>query len=255
MELSLEKKKVIITGSSRGIGLAIADSFLREKALVCLTAKNKDNLMHAKHKLEKKYGKEKILAFVCDFTNLDEVEKIKVKIKKKWKKFDFLILNIGSGKGTPSVIPKINDLKKSFDQNFFSSMYPLSSFQSLINPSGSIIFISSIAGEEFLGAPIEYSVAKSSIISLAKNLSWVCKNNIRVNVISPGNIFFKGGTWDKKKKKNPSLVRKILKEKVPLQRFGKPEEVANLVTYVCSDKASFINGAVIRIDGGQTVKI
>lgn len=255
MELSLEKKKIIITGSSRGIGLAIADSFLREKASVCLTAKNKDNLMHAKHKLEKKYGREKILAFACDFTNLDEVEKTKVKIKKIWKGFDFLVLNIGSGKGKPLVIPKIKDLKKSFDQNFFSSMYPLSCFQSLINPFGSIIFISSIAGEEFLGAPIEYSVAKSSIISLAKNLSWVCKNNIRVNVISPGNIFFKGGTWDKKKKKNPSLVKKILKEKVPLQRFGKPEEVANLVTYICSEKASFINGAVIRIDGGQTIKI
>ena len=58
-----------------------------------------------------------------------------------------------------------------------------------------------------------------------------------------------------KKKKNPSLVKKILNEKVPLQRFGKPEEVANLVTYICSEKASFINGAVIRIDGGQTVKI
>ena len=104
---------------------------------------------------------------------------------------------IGNGKGTPSVIPKINDLKKIIRSKFFSSIYPISCFQSLINPGGSMIFISSIAGEEFLGAPIEYSVAKSSIISLAKNLSWVCKNRIRVNVISPGNIFFKGGTWDK----------------------------------------------------------
>ena len=86
-------------------------------------------------------------------------------------------------------------------------------------------------------------------------MSWVFKNKIRVNVISPGNIFFRGGTWDIKKKKNPTLVRKIIREKVPLQRFGKPEEVANLVTYICSEKASFINGAIIRIDGGQTVKI
>ena len=69
-------------------------------------------------------------------------------------------------------------------------------------------------------------------------------------------IFFsKGEHWKRKKKNNPNLVKKILKEKVPLQRFGKPEEVANLVTYICSEKASFINGAVIRIDGGQTVKI
>ena len=82
MELNLERKKVIITGSSRGIGLAIAESFLQEKAFVCLTAKNKDNLMNAKINL-KKYGKEKILAFVCDFTNLDEVEKLKNKNKKK----------------------------------------------------------------------------------------------------------------------------------------------------------------------------
>ena len=255
MELKLENKKVIITGSSRGIGLAIADSFLKEKAYVCLTGKNKKNLMNAKIELEKKYGKEKIISLACDFTNFNEVEKIKVQIKKKWKKFDFLVLNVGNGKGIPSVLPKVNDFKRSFDQNFFSSINPISSLQSFINQGGSIIFISSIAGEEFISAPIEYSVAKTSIISLAKNLSWVFKNKIRVNVISPGNIFFRGGTWDIKKKKNPTLVRKIIREKVPLQRFGKPEEVANLVTYICSEKASFINGAIIRIDGGQTVKI
>lgn len=255
MELNLEKKKVIITGSSKGIGFAIAESFLKERANVCLIARNEDNLIRAKKKLEKKYGTGKIIAFKCDCTKLNELKTLKTSIKKKWKKIDCLVLNIGSGAGVALVIPEIEKFKRSIEKNLYSSLYPISCLQSIIDNKGSITLISSIAGEEFLGAPVEYSVAKTSVISLAKNLSWVCKNKVRVNVISPGNIFFKGGTWDKKNKKNPQLVKKIINDKVPLQRFGSPGEVADLVTYISSEKANFINGAVIRIDGGQTVKI
>ena len=255
MNLNLKNKKVLITGSSKGIGMAIAECFLKEGSQVFLTSRNKNDLKSLKKKLEKKYGMRKIFSFNCDFTKLEEIKLLRDYIKKKWKRFDFLVLNVGSGEGKPSVIPKVDDFEKSFSLNFFSAFYPVSSLYPLLNKNGAITFISSIAGEEIIGAPLEYSVSKSAIISLSKNLSLLTKNGIRFNTVSPGNIFFKNGTWDKKINLKPHAVKRMLQEKVPLKRFGKPEEVGDLVVYLCSEKASFINGALIRIDGGQTIKI
>ena len=114
------------------------------------------------------------------------------------------------------------------------------------------MFVSSIAGLEYIGAPVSYSVSKSALISFSKNLSKKLAPEIRVNVVVPGNIFFKNGTWDKKIKANPDFVENLLKNNVPLKRFGTPEEVAELVYFINSEKASFITGSCIVIDGGQT---
>jgi 3-oxoacyl-[acyl-carrier protein] reductase len=75
---------------------------------------------------------------------------------------------------------------------------------------------------------------------------------LRVNTILPGNIYFKNGTWDLKMQENPQLVTQMIEKNVPLRRFGNPDEVANLVLFISSDKAAFITGACITIDGGQS---
>ena len=122
--------------------------------------------------------------------------------------------------------------------------------------SGSIVFISSIAGMEVIGAPIHYSVAKAALISFSKNLSKkVANNNIRVNTICPGNIYFENGTWDYKLKENKGKVIAMLEHSVPLNRFASPEEIADLVMFISSNKMSFMTGSCLVIDGGQTVSI
>jgi len=124
--------------------------------------------------------------------------------------------------------------------------------ENLIENNGSLIFISSIAGMEFLGAPVVYSTAKSALISFAKSLSHKLAPKVRVNVVSPGNVWVKNGTWDIKMKENPEKVQNMLNEKVPLKRFGLPAEVSDLVLFLSSTKASFITGGCFVIDGGQT---
>ncbi len=255
MKLNLKNKKVLITGSSEGIGKGIAKSFLDEDSKVFLIARNETKLVNLKKKLDYQYGNNKVFIKSCDCTSLKDLLLLKKEVLKLWKNLDFLVLNVGSGKGSSRNLPPVEEFQSSFSKNFLSAYYTLHYFLPLIKKSGVVSFISSIAGEEVIGAPTEYSVAKTALISLSKNLSRKTSKNIRFNTIIPGNIFFKNGNWDNKQKENPTEVKKMIKENVPLGRFGKPEEVGDLVVYLSSERASFINGSVIRIDGGQTLKI
>ena len=120
---------------------------------------------------------------------------------------------------------------------------------------GSIIFISSICGVEALGAPTDYSVAKAALNAFSKNLAKKVGPEVRVNTVVPGNIYFEGGTWAEKIKSSKAKVDEMLETEVPLIRLGKPEEVADAVTFLCSERASFITGATLVVDGGQTRSI
>jgi 3-oxoacyl-[acyl-carrier protein] reductase len=118
---------------------------------------------------------------------------------------------------------------------------------------GAIVVISSIAGLEALGAPAPYAAAKSALNAACKSLSKdLARHNIRVNIVAPGNVFFLGGTWDKKQQENPAAVRHYLETHVPMQRLGEPREIANIVAFVASPRASFMTGSCVVVDGGQT---
>ena len=115
------------------------------------------------------------------------------------------------------------------------------------------MFISSIAGWEALKAPLTYSVAKAAVLSAMKNLSHlVAEKGIRVNAVVPGNILFPGGTWAKKLAKKTRFFENYIFTEVPLQRFGRPDEIADAVVFLSSERASFITGACLVVDGGQT---
>ena len=125
-----------------------------------------------------------------------------------------------------------------------------SSLENSKNPS--ITCISSICGNASIGCPIPYSTAKASLNHYVKNLSkLIAYKNIRINSISPGNILFKGSTWEKKINENLNGVSDFIKKNVPLNKIGETSDISEMVLYLSSDSSKFITGSNIVIDGGQ----
>jgi len=256
MHLGLKAKKILITGASRGIGLAIAERFLKEGAHVVIVSRGSSNLYKAEEILKKAYKNSKIKAEECDCTNQESLSDLKDRVTKMFGNLDVVVANIGDGRGVTNPLPDDEQWKEGWSANFESALYTARTFLPTLQESkGCLLFVSSIAALETIGAPVDYSTAKTAVISLAKNMAKKLGNEVRVNVVAPGNILFDGSSWDIKLKQSPREVETIIQSTVPMNRFGLPEEVANAVVFLCSDKASFITGSTLVIDGGQTVGI
>lgn len=251
MNLSLSNLNVVVVGGTKGIGLAIAKGFLREKAhvhVISRTVNERLNEEFCTHKAT-------FYPYIADATNEESLAKTLIQIlANSGNKIDIVISTVGSGKGTQMPLSDSPDWERSWFTNFNSALNVSRVFTpELFKTKGSLIFISSIAGMEFIGAPTDYSTAKAALIAFSKSLSHRLAPNVRVNVVSPGNIMVKYGTWDLKMKENSVKVLEMLNEKVPLKRFGLPEEVCDLVLFLSSPRAAFITGGCFVIDGGQTI--
>ena len=238
-----------MVGGSRGISLSIVKEFISEKAKVSVIARNISD------KLKNQLAKEgnKVNFYEGDATDKKSLISISELILEKSMGIDVVIANVGNGKASLASLQSDNEWEESWNINFKSALNSANVFLPLITTSGSFVFISSIAGEEYLGAPNSYSVAKSAINTMMKSLSHKFGDKLRVNSIAPGNVIFKKSRWEEILSESPEAVNKMLKDKVPLKRFGTPEEIANVVVFVASPKASFISGACINVDGGQTI--
>lgn len=249
MDLKLKNKKVFVSGSSKGIGLTIAKTFLEEGAQVVINSRNKNEL-NATANLFKKCN-----SVTGDVSNPEEAALVIKKTSEILGGIDIIVCNVGSGS---SVVPgneNYNEWQRVFAINFFSTTNLIESARHHLKKSqGSIICISSICGNETIhGAPVTYSVAKAALNSYVKSISIpLGLDGIRINSVSPGNINFKGSTWEKKLVEAPKLVEEMLINNVPLNKLGSPSDVANMVVWLASDVANFVTGTVLTTDGGQT---
>ena len=249
MELELKNKIALVTGSSKGIGKEIASTLLNEGCKVILNGRDKKSL----EKTSKSFNQTPKF-IVTDVTKPLECKKLIKKIIQLYGRLDILVCNVGDGKSMTPGKETISEWKRMFEANLQSATNMIeASKNELSKTKGSILCISSIAGITLLGdAPIPYSVSKSALNTYVKCSSRpLGEKNIRINAIAPGNIMFEGSIWEKKQKKNPSLVKKLLKNEVSLHRFGTPRDIANLAVFLSSPKSSFITGSIYVVDGGQ----
>lgn len=254
MELGLNSKLILVTGATSGIGKAVAELVCRENGRVIILARDEEKLKATQESLikENKYSKIEIVSADCsDLEILTEQVKL---IRENCGELDGLVVNIGDGRSLDDPIPPVEHWSKTWKANFDTALNSARVFIPLINPNkGSIIFVSSIAGSEAIGAPTDYSTAKAAVIAFAKNLSAKLAPNIRVNTVLPGNVLTAGGTWESRLAENPAEVHRMLNEKVPLRRLASPEEIADSIIFLLSDRSGFTTGAVLRVDGGQSV--
>ena len=249
MDLELKGKNALITGSSKGIGYAIATLLHKEGCNVTINGRNNETLKNNITSFN-----ERIHGCAADVTKVDDCHTLIKETINKWGSIDIIVCNVGSGTSVKPGDENFEEWQKVFLNNFYSAVNVIEAAKNELSKSGgSIVCISSIAGMESTGAPVTYSVSKSALNAYVKNISKpLAKLGIRINAVIPGNIIFEGSVWTKKLSENPQDVEKMLKNEVAMQRFGKPQEIANFVAFLCSEKSSFATGSLFVVDGGQT---
>jgi len=254
MDLGLKDKRVLVAGASRGIGLAVAEGFLREGARVALLARSPAPLSEALGRLVEEYGAERVLAFPADCAEAAAWPPVLDQIGSAWGGLDVAIANVGDGRGPQDALPDSERFAAAWRSNFAAAEATARATLPLLEGSGGcLLFVSSIAGLEYIGAPTDYSVAKTALVALTKQMARRLAPRVRVNCLAPGNVHFPGGSWDAKIQAEPARVEALIQATVPMKRFGTPEEMADAVLFLCSGRAAFITGSCLVVDGGQTV--
>ncbi len=258
MDIGLKQKVAFIAGSSRGIGLAIARAFLCEGAKVVITGRNSVSLREASSSLVSEADSQCILPFSGDMTDPTDIQRALVETMTTFGRVDAIVANVGSGTVRGGWKLNLQDWQSALNINLLGGVALASAALPLLIASGggSFTFISSIAGCEAINAPITYSAAKAAVLSAMKNFSRLLgPQGVRINAVLPGNVLFPGGSWERNLAERREFFEQYIKSEVPLQRFGKPEEIADAVVFLASARASFITGACLVVDGGQTRSI
>ncbi len=248
MDLNLKDKVVLVTGGSKGIGLGIAESFIKEGAKVAIVARGEDALNTAKSLLKD------VLTIQADLYDQKDREEVVQIVISHFGTIDILVNNVGGSNGSTTAETDLDLFHEAFELNYFSAVH----FSKLVLPymkdkqAGSIINISSVFGRES-GGKVTYNSAKAAMISFTKSLAdEVIKDGIRVNGVAPGSILHPSGNWQRRLEENPEKINNFVKDEIPAGRFGTVEEIANVVVFLASEKASWVVGATLNVDGGQS---
>ncbi len=247
MDLGLEGRKALITAASRGIGLAIAQTLAEQGCDVAICARGKEGLETAAKDLEARGAK--VFTKVVDVSDGDALEAFIGEAADALGGLDVFVSNASAGGG-----PGLQGWQPAFEIDVMGAVRGISAATPHLAASeaGSVVLISSTAALEYLGVPQAYNAMKAALITLASDMSQaLAPQGIRVNVVSPGPIYFEGGNWEMIKQAMPEMYENAVKQ-CAIGRMGTPEEVARAVVFLSSPAASLITGSNLVADGGFT---
>jgi len=251
VDLGLKGRVAIVTGSSRGIGRAIALGLANEGCRVVVTARNQEELQRAAEDVKAR-GAE-VLAVAADVTTSEGVGRVVGETLGAFGRVDVLVNNVGGSRGAQLMDTSEDQFRETLELNLF----PAIRFSRAVVPhmkeqgEGAIVNISSIYGKE-AGGTVAYNVAKAGEISLAKQMAReLAPFRIRVNSVAPGSILFPGGSWERRIQADPAGMAEFERREMPFG-FGRPEDVASVVVFLASERARHVSGACWVVDGAQS---
>ena len=254
MDVGLSGRVALVSGASRGIGRAVAAALAAEGCAVAICARGAEELERAAAEIGALNGG-RVLAVPLDLTAPGAASELVRRAADALGGVDVLVNNLGGNRRKPFAGTTDEDWHDLLELNLLAGLRLSREAIPRMRErgGGSIVFVSSLFGREAGGPGLSlYNATKSAVISAAKIMALeLAPEGIRANSVAPGSIRFPGGSWDRRVQEDPEGMDRFVADHLPLGRFGAAEEVAALVPYLASPRASLVTGACIAVDGGQ----
>ena len=260
MELGLKGKNVLITGGSRGIGKATALAFAKEGCRVAICARDQTTISSTLDELYR-YDSHAI-GMTCDVLNKEDIQRVVDSLTRQWGGVHVLVNNVGGG-GTWGKYDILETPEKVwtevYEKNVFAAVrFTLGFLPWMLEQKwGRVVTVSSISGLQAHERPW-FGIAKHAEFYLMKSLARrkeYARSGITFNTVAPGKLEIPGTGWAKQREEDPEQFARCVEDPLPMGRLGSPEEIADLLTFICSTKAGYLNGGCITVDGGESVVI